>query len=61
LFTLSITCSIYPLPPHDSLFISIDDIKIFCHLQLLKKSLLIHVDFKAKIKECILIILSHPS
>jgi hypothetical protein len=44
---LSITCSIYPLPPHDSLFISIDDIKIFCHLQLLKKSLLIHVDFKA--------------
>jgi hypothetical protein len=31
-------------------FISIDDIKIFCHLQLLNKSLLIHVDFKAKIK-----------
>jgi hypothetical protein len=30
-------------------------------LQLLKKSLLIHVDFKAKIKECILIILSPPS
>jgi hypothetical protein len=55
-FTLSITCSIYPLPPHDSLFISIDDTKIFCHLQLLKKSLLNHVDFKAKIKECIFLL-----